>query len=88
MHLYLIFGLDRVLKCSRNYLVLVLPCGDEPPQAPEGGNRFYQFDLVDYQCPEGYEFIGGHYPNFTVNCDIRKKWVPSTVPECIRKLKT
>ena len=79
-----------VMKCNKNTyctFLSALPCPEEPPAAPEGGYRVIETNnsLVRYKCPDGYEFMSGHYPEYFIKCSSAGFWEPISVEPCVRK---
>ena len=64
-------------------LFLVLPCVEQPPKAPSGGQRWYDIEFVRYACPSGKKFQHGSFPYLYSNCTVEKQWEPPSVEKCI-----
>lgn len=63
----------------------VLPCSEEPPEAPIGGARHYDITVNTYRCPQGFEFETGE-ATFRSTCTAEGQWFPTQVPRCVREL--
>ena len=69
-----------------NYEYLELPCPVQPPPAlpGEGSERNYGIEVTTYRCPNGYEWVTGHWPYLEVEC-LNKKWSRNKLPDCRSK---